>query len=317
MAQLLNNVMPEFKEAYVERYKKLLGDEWTVFKEAIVNPFPAAFRVNTLKIKTNDLVKRVKEKGWKIKQIPFYKDGHYFTEKKNIVLGNTLEHFLGYIYIQETASMIPPLFLNPKETDLVLDLAAAPGSKTTQMAQMMKNKGGIVANEKIMGRLSALRMNMQRCGVMNSVVTQMDGRAFKKIDMQFDKVLLDAPCTGTGTIMKSPYTIKTWSVKASQILSNVQKQLLQSAVHVLKPGGTLVYSTCSLEPEENEENVNYAVKKLGLKTEKIDLKGFKTRPGLTSWSGKDYEKEVSRSMRIYPQDNNTQGFFVSKLIKEV
>jgi NOL1/NOP2/sun family putative RNA methylase len=308
--------MPEFKDIYVERYTKLLGAEWDVFKEAIVTPFPSSFRINTLKGKHHEILKRLEDNGWKIKQVPFYKDGFNFTEKRDFVLGNTLEHFLGLIYIQETASMLPPVVLAPKPGELVLDLTAAPGSKTTQMAAMMENQGGIVANEKELSRLASLRMNMQRCGVLNSVVTQMDGRAFKVLDMQFDKVLLDAPCTGTGTIMKSPHTIKTWSVKASQVMSSIQKQLIQSAVHVLKPGGTLVYSTCSLEPEEDEENVDYAIQKMGLKAEKIHLDGFKTREGITSWEGKEYSSDVSKSIRVYPQDNKTEGFFVAKLVKE-
>jgi NOL1/NOP2/sun family putative RNA methylase len=307
--------MPEFKEAYIERYKKLLGDEWEIFKEAIVKPFNASFRVNTIKADRQELVKSLEAKDWKIKQVPFYEDGYYFTEWRNIVIGNTIEHFLGKIYIQETASMIPPVVLNPGPDDTILDLAAAPGSKTTQMAQMMKNSGAIVANEKIFGRLNALRMNLQRCGVVNTVLTEMDGRAFRKIDMQFDKILLDAPCTGSGTIMKSPNTITMWSIKGATSMRNIQRQLLQAAVNVLKPGGTLVYSTCSLEPEENESNVNYAVQELGLKTERIDLHGFKTREGITSWDNESFDESVRLSRRVYPQDNNTEGFFISKLVK--
>jgi len=306
--------MPEFKEVYIERYKKLLGEEWEIFKEAILKPFPPAFRINTLKAHREQILESIKE--WPIAEVPFYKDGFYFTQKKGFVVGNTLEHFLGYIYIQEVASMIPAVVLNPKEHEKILDMAAAPGSKTTQMAQMMNNRGAIVAGEKLLNRLSSLRINLQRCGVRNCILSYMDGRAFKTLDMQFDKILLDAPCTGTGTIMKSLHTIKTWSVTASKMASNLQKQLLNSAVHVLKPGGTLVYSTCSLEPEENEENVDYAVRKLGLKTEQINLTGFKTRPGITSWEGKEFDNSVKNCIRIYPQDNNTEGFFVTKLVKE-
>lgn len=307
--------MYEFKEEYIERYKKLLGEEWDVFREAIQTPFPSSFRINTLKTSRNEIEKSLLKKGWKIKQVPFYKDGFYFTEKKDFVLGNTIEHFLGKIYIQETASMIPPVVLDAQKGESILDMAASPGSKTTQMAQMMENEGVIVANEKELKRISALRMNLQRCGVMNAIVTHMDGRAFKTIDMKFDKILLDVPCTGSGTIMKSPYTIQMWSVKGTKMMSNIQKQLIQAAVNVLKPEGTLVYSTCSLEPEENEDNVDYMITKMGLKTEKIKLKDFKTRPGITSWEGKEYDKSVENSIRIYPQDNQTEGFFVAKLVK--
>ena len=309
--------MTKFKEKYEERYKEILGDEYPVFKEAIVRPLAASIRMNSLKIDSSKLLKRFTEEyGWELEQVPFYKKSYKFTTKKPVVLGNTLEHLLGYFYIQEVASMIPPVVINPQQDEFILDMAAAPGSKTTQIADMMSNHGGIIANEKSIGRLSALRMNLQRCGVMNTAVTQMDGKFFKRIDnIKFDKVLLDAPCTGTGAIMKSLYTLKTWSEKASVKMSNIQKQLMQAAVHVLKPGGTLVYSTCSLEPEEDEMVVDYALQKLGMTIEKFDINGFKLREGLTSWNGKELDKKVSYARRVYPQDNNTEGFFIAKLRK--
>jgi len=261
------------------------------------------------------MLKRFESYGWNLKQVPFYKDGVIFEGRKPLVLGNTVEHFLGYIYIQETASMIPPVVLDPQEDEVILDMAAAPGSKTTQIAQMMNNNGAIIANEKILPRLSSLRTNIQRCGITNAVITWMDGKAFREKGLKFDKILLDAPCTGTGAIMKSPKTLKTWSVDASKISSSIQKQLLQSAVECLKEDGTLVYSTCSLEPEENEENIDWAIRKLGVKVEKIKIEGFKTRSGITSWDGDELDPQVSNCIRIYPQDNNSEGFFVSKLKK--
>ena len=306
--------MVKFKESYEKRYEELLGKEYALFKECIVKPLPASIRVNTLKIDRKKLIKRFEEEyGWKLKQVPFYEDGYVFQTKKPVVLGNTLEHFLGYFYMQEVASMIPPVVLNPKPGEVVLDMAAAPGSKTTQMAQMMKNEGVIVANEKTISRLAALRNNLQRCGVLNVIITQMDGRKFKDIEYKFDKVLLDAPCTGTGAIMKSLHTLKIWNVKASIMLSNIQKQLIRAAYNVLKPGGTLVYSTCSLEPEEDEEVIDYAIRKVGFSIEKFKLKGFKTRNGILNWGKKEFTEEVKYAQRVYPQDNNTEGFFIAKL----
>lgn len=311
--------MYEIKKEFEERHKLILGEkEYEIFKEFLFKPLPGSFRINTLKIEKEKLLKRFKEEYcWNIKEVPFYSDGFVFEGKKPVVLGNTLEHFLGYIYIQEVASMIPPVALDPKEGETILDMAAAPGSKTTQICQMVSNKGVVVANEKMLSRIISLRSNLQRCGATNVIISCLDGRFFRKTGLKFDKILVDAPCTGTGAIMKSPQTLKTWSSNASKILSNIQKQLILSAVECLNDDGTLVYSTCSLEPEENEENVNWAIKKFGLKVEKIELRGFKTRKGITSWANKEFDKEVEKCIRIYPQDNNTEGFFIAKLKKEV
>ena len=304
----------EFKPIWEERQKEIIGDELNTLKEYMKKPLPTSIRLNTLKISREELIKRLEEKGWRFKQVPFYKDGIIF-EKKPHALGNTIEHFLGYIYIQETASMIPPIVLDLKETDTVLDMAAAPGSKTTQMAQIMNNNGTIIASEKFLKRMFSLRANLQRCGVRNVVATGMDGRRFKKISTKFDKISLDAPCSGTGIIMKSPHTKKIWSVKTSEVAAGLQKQLIASAIQSLKDDGTLVYSTCSIEPEENEAVIDYAIKKYGMKVEKIELKDFKTREGITSWGKHDFSEEVKNSLRIYPQDNDTSGFFVAKLVK--
>lgn len=307
--------MPAIKEEFERRHRIILGDDYENFAKILRKLLPASFRINTLKVDRDEMLKRFESYGWNLKQVPFYKDGVIFEGRKPLVLGNTVEHFLGYIYIQETASMIPPVVLDPQEDEVILDMAAAPGSKTTQIAQMMNNNGALIANEKILPRLASLRTNIQRCGVTNAVITWMDGKAFREKGLKFDKILLDAPCTGTGAIMKSPKTLKTWSVDASKISSSIQKQLLQSAVECLKEDGTLVYSTCSLEPEENEENIDWAIRKLGVKVEKIKIEGFKTRSGITSWDGDELDPQVSNCIRIYPQDNNSEGFFVSKLKK--
>ncbi|MCD6547736.1 MAG: NOL1/NOP2/sun family putative RNA methylase [Nanoarchaeota archaeon] len=303
----------KLKDVWIERQSEIIEDVDELEKHMFLE-LPVSVRINTLKAKRNEIIKRLKQKGWKLKQVPFYKDG-FILKEREYAIGNTLEHFLGYIYKQEVASMIPPVVLNPKEGDVVLDMAAAPGSKTTQMAQMMKNKGVIVANERYLQRMIALRSNLQRCGVMNTIATGMDGKWFKKVPIKFDKILLDAPCTGTGIIMKSPHTAKTWSLRASIIASNLQKQLIASAISCLKEGGVLVYSTCSLEPEENEEVVNYAIKKFGVSVERIRLKDFKIRNGVVRFGKKTFFEDVKKCARIYPQDNKTSGFFVAKLRK--
>ncbi len=303
----------ELKEAWKNRQGEIIGELDGLLKY-IFAELPVSFRINTLKVDRNKMIERLTMKGWKLKQVPFYENGFVLEEKK-YAIGNSIEHFLGYIYKQEVASMIPPVVLNPKEGEIILDMAAAPGSKTTQMAQMMNNKGAIVANERYIQRMTSLRSNLQRLGVKNTIVTMMDGKWFKNTSIKFDKILLDAPCSGTGIIMKSPRTAKMWSVKTSEVMSNLQKQLIASAVSSLKEGGTLVYSTCSLEPEEDELVVDYAVKKFGLEIEDIKLNGFKTRKGVEAWNGKELSDGMSKTVRVYPQDNNTSGFFISRLRK--
>ena len=229
----------EFKEKFIERFSKLT--DWETFKKYNLSFLRKTIRVNTLKISVSELKKRL-EKDWQLEPVPWYKEGFWIKGERRDV-GNLPEHALGYIYVQEAASMIPPVVLDPKPGDIVLDMAAAPGSKTTQMAQMMKNKGIIVANDIAHDRLAALGVNLQRCGVANAIITMMKGRYMQG---EFDKILLDAPCSGTGTIRKSVKTIYTWNLDLVRRMSGEQKQLILHAFSLLKKGGTMVYSTCSL-----------------------------------------------------------------------
>jgi len=252
-------------------------------------------------------------------------------------LGRALEHLLGYYYMQEIASMLPVLVLNPKEGEKVLDLCASPGSKTTQIATRMENKGLLIANEVKFGRMKILAANIERCGVMNAIMTRRDGialcRRFKNENFirrdpnsedrlikknqgfsLFDKILLDAPCSGEGTIRSTSRTLEMWNPKTIENLSKLQKSLIASCIEVLKPNGELVYSTCTHAPEEDEEIVDFALKNFDVKVEKISLP-LKTREGITKWENKSYDKSVKLTHRVYPQDANTEGFFIAKLKK--
>lgn len=235
-------------------------------------------------------------------------------------LGRALEHLLGYYYIQEIASMLPILVLNPKPNETILDLCSAPGSKTTQAGAKMKNTGLIVANEVKLGRIKILATNLQRCGITNTIITKKDGVALcnklSKEDFKFDKILVDAPCSGEGTLRSSPKTYVMWNPKKIKSLSRIQKNLIDSAIKLLKPKGEMVYSTCTHAPEENEEIVNYVLENFpDMKIEKISLP-LKTRQGITKWKDKEYNEEVKTSCRIYPQDNNTEGFFIARFKKK-
>lgn len=292
----------EFKKQFLQRYEKLTDiDEFIKYCKI---PLRKSIRVNTIK----SSISRVK-KIFKLEQIPWCKQGFFI---QGYGIGNTLEHFLGYIYIQEAASMIPPIVLDPKPGDIILDMCSSPGSKTTQMAAMMNNKGLIVANENAYQRAKPLGMNLERIGVTNTIITLMDGKWFNQ---PFDKILVDVPCSGMGTIRKSPNTPKMWNPNFVRKLANIQKNLLEAAFRCLKNNGTLVYSTCTLEPDENEGVIDFLLNKYGdAKVERITLK-INRSPTVLNFEGKEYIPEIEKCLRIFPQDNDTEGFFVAKIKK--
>ncbi|MBI4154041.1 RsmB/NOP family class I SAM-dependent RNA methyltransferase [Candidatus Woesearchaeota archaeon] len=295
--------MVEWKEKFVERFSKLTDiDE---FLRISLEPLPKTIRVNTLKTTAEEMKKRMK-----LSPIPWCSEG-FIAE--GYALGNTLEHFLGYFYLQSAASMIPPVVLEPKEHEMILDMCASPGSKTSQIAAMMKNTGMIVANDSHIKRLKPLSLNLQRCGVANALMTITQGQNIK--NAKFDRILVDAPCSGIGTIRKSYKTIQMWNPYFSRKLCNIQKNLLTNAYHLAKENGVIVYSTCTLEPEENESVVDAMLKRFpGLKLEKIKLDIQRSKP-VMEFDGKEFSPEVEDCLRIWPQDNNTEGFFVAKFRK--
>ncbi|MBS3124773.1 RsmB/NOP family class I SAM-dependent RNA methyltransferase [Candidatus Woesearchaeota archaeon] len=302
-----------FKEPFVKQYSALT--DWPEFKRFTLSFLRKSIRVNTLKISVKECISRLEE-DWVLTPVPWCKEG-FFIEHKNgrLDVGNTIEHTLGYYYVQEAASMLPPLVLNPQAGELVLDVAAAPGSKTSQMAQMMENQGLIVANDVKGDRLASLGINLQRTGVSNTVITLMDGLYFAKSGMLFDKILLDAPCSGTGTIRKSPKTIMMWNPESIKRLVRLQQKLITMAWSILKPGGTLVYSTCSTEPVEDEGVVDFLLKNApDAKVIDIDLPLKKGTP-VMEWDGQKYNSQIKKVLRLWPQDNDTEGFFVAKIVK--
>ncbi len=308
----------EPKPLFVERMQKLLGGEFLKYMKILEKPPINSIRANTLKISPEELLNRLKSKKWFVGQ-PFEDYPEIMVIKNELApgeLGRSLEHLLGYYYIQEIASMLPVLALKPKPGELVLDIAAAPGSKTTQLAAEMKNQGTVIANDVNLKRLKILASNLERCGATNVIITRKDGIAFcKRLKDQgflFDKILVDAPCSGEGTIRSSAITLKMWNPNTIRQLSKVQKSLVASALEILKPSGELVYSTCTHAPEENEEVVDFVLKEfpnVNIETIKLPIK---CRLGLTKWQDDEYNKEVEKSCRIYPQDNDTEGFFLAK-----
>ena len=307
------------KEKFEQRYKALLCERYDEFMNYSTAYARKGIRANTLKISIDALKKRL-EKNWKLEQVPWCKEGFWIEhrgegEEKRYDVGNTLEHILGYIYVQDAASMIPPVVLEPKPGETVLDMCAAPGSKTSQMSAMMRNTGALIANELQGSRIKALGINLQRTGARNAILTQMMGHKFAKTGILFDKVLVDAPCSGTGTIRKSFLNLKMWSPQLVRKLAAQQKQLAQAAFDILKPGGAMVYSTCTLEPEENEGVVSWLLEKnQDADTDEIRL-NIKRSPAITAFEGEKYDERVSKTLRIWPQDNDTEGFFIARIVK--
>jgi len=316
------NIEP--KPLFIERMKKILTSEkdFQEYLEILKKPILKSLRCNTLKISHEELKKRLEEKGWKIKQ-PWKEYPEVMIVESNLnpgELGNSLEHLLGYYYIQELASMLSIISLNPKPNEFFLDLCASPGSKTTQAASFMENKGTIIANEMNVQREKILCSNLERCGVANEIVTRKEGeelcKRFKLKKIYFDKILIDAPCSGEGTLRSTPKTYLMWNIKTIKGLPRIQKRLCESAFEILKEGGEMVYSTCTHAPEENEGVVDFMLERFSgkIKIEKVSLP-VKTRQGMTHWEDKEYNKEIIKCNRIYPQDNDTEGFFLAKFKK--
>ncbi|MDP7140893.1 MAG: RsmB/NOP family class I SAM-dependent RNA methyltransferase [Candidatus Woesearchaeota archaeon] len=302
----------EIKPKFKERYSSLT--DWESFKKYSLMYLRRSIRVNTLKMSVEELKKRLEEE-WELVPIPWCKEGFWIknikTGRRDI--GNLPEHSLGYFYIQEAVSMIPPIVLGAKPGEIVLDMCASPGSKASQIAAMMKNKGVFVANDYKTLRMKPLSLNLQRCGITNNIITLMEGRWFK--DIKFDRILVDAPCSGTGTIRKSLKTLRMWNPNMIRRLAGTQKQLICQAFSCLKKGGTMVYSTCSLEPEEDEAVIDYFLSKCGdAKLEEIEIDIKRGEP-VMEFDGNTYNPEVKKCLRIWPQDNDTEGFFVVKIKK--
>ena len=319
MERISKNYKYVMKPLFEERMRKLLPDaqDFNAF-EKIVHTSPRNFiRCNTLKISTKDLYERLSQR-WNVQQ-PYPDHPEIMLINQDLLpgeLGNAIEHILGYYYVQEISSMMSVIALDSQPKELVLDLCASPGSKTTQIAAKMNNQGTLIANDLKLDRIRILSSNLERCGAANTIVTKNDAIALcsriQKTSMRFDKILLDAPCSGEGTLRSSPKTFLMWNPKVIKKLSRMQKKLFAFAVKCLKVGGSIVYSTCTHAPEEDEEIIDFALRNFPVRVESVALP-LKCRSGITDWHEESYHSDVQKTCRIYPQDNDSEGFFVSKM----
>ncbi|MBU0596542.1 RsmB/NOP family class I SAM-dependent RNA methyltransferase [Patescibacteria group bacterium] len=280
---------------------------------------PITFRVNTIKVTREKVLDGLRETGFKVKNVLWYRDAFILQNKTKRELIESDLYSSGKIYLQSLASMIPPLVLDPKPGERVLDLTAAPGSKTSQMAGMMELSGELVACDNNETRFAKLKHNLELLGAGSFVKLKMlDGtKLCQEYTEYFDKILLDAPCGAeVRFVLDEPRTFSYWQERKIKDIAYQQRKLLLSAWSALKPGGTLVYSTCTFAPEENEIQVTkFLEKNTDAKILAIDLPDLKRAPIVKEWKGRLVDTEVvKKALRIMP-DREIEGFFVVKIKK--
>jgi 16S rRNA (cytosine1407-C5)-methyltransferase len=311
----------------VERLPQILVDRLMIMFpggefHSVVNGFsvhrPTTIRANSLKISGRELKERFQQDKIHFDVVNWYGDALILSGISRGQLSRRDEYKNGSFYVQSLSSMLPVLVLQPKPGENVLDLCAAPGSKTTQMAAMMKNQGTIVAYETNPIRTDKLVANLTIQGVTNvNIETYSGEKAGERYPNYFDAVLVDAPCSGEGRINIYDHgSFRGWSVKKIKDYSILQKRLLISAIFATKPGGRIVYSTCTLAPEENEGVIDYVMTVLSGKValEYVSLPGLKISPSFTSWNGKTYIRDISKSVRVFPSAL-MEGFYIAMLRK--
>ena len=297
-----------YNEFIIRRWLKFFGNETIEIVRAFERGVPKYIRVNTIKIDENKLLEKMRKRGFLLKEteVPYC----YEVLKEPYSVGATPEFLMGFYYVMDKSSCIPPIVLDPKPSEIVVDFAASPGGKTTFISQLMRNRGVVLAVEASKERIQALLDNIHRMGAMNVAVLNMDASKFPKLGIKADKILLDAPCSGEGIIHKDKTRKTSRGARDIEFCSAMQRRLIISAYDSLKKGGILVYSTCTLTPEENELVVDHLLQKRECKL--IEIKwgdDALTLPDL------QFSDEIKKARRFYPHKHKTSGFFVAKIKK--
>ena len=304
----------------LDHYRQFLGAaEMAQLVESLERPRPPAIRVNTLKIGVDEARRTWPEwYGWTVQPVPFCAAGWQVLAQDQPI-GHTLEFNMGCYYIQDAASMLPAEMFAPDDAPLILDMAAAPGGKTTHLACRFEDRAVIVANDTSASRVTALRSNLQTWGVMGALVTSTPGERFGRwFPETFDKVLLDAPCSGDTLRASTGRRARTVSDRERQALCQRQRALLLGAFQTVRPGGEIVYATCTLAPEEDEAVLDELLKAYPQQAEieTVDhLPELARAPGLPSNGTRPFDPGVRRAIRLWPHLYQTSGFFAARIRK--
>ncbi|KXJ69146.1 uncharacterized protein LOC109415102 [Aedes albopictus] len=307
-----------YNEFFMQLLMKLFSpNELLEFLEASEVQRPLTIRTNSLKTRRRDLAQALINRGVNLDPIGKWSKEGLVVYTSQVPLGATPEYLAGHYMIQGASSMLPVIALGPEENERILDMCAAPGGKSSHIAALMKNTGVLFANDVNKDRLQAVVGNFHRLGIQNAIVTSIDGTKYQNVMTGFDRVLLDAPCTGSGVISKDP-SVKTTKTEVDiQRCYNLQRKLLLTAIDCLsansETGGYLVYSTCSILPQENEWVVNYALRKRNVRLVPTGL-DFGNE-GFVNFAGQKYHPSMKLTRRFYPHTYNMDGFFVAKLQK--
>ena len=295
----------------LERYRPIV-DDFEAFRAACERPLGTAVRVNTIKAAPDRAMATLAAEGVRYEQADWEPT---VLRLETDSPGSTWASFHGFTHGQEEVSAVPPVVLDPEPGERVWDCCAAPGGKATQLAALMDDRGTVVANDNNLGRLSALRFNAERLGATAIAVTNDDARNYSLAPFgfdAFDRALVDVPCSCEGTIRKNPDAFDDWSEARIQSIAGVQKGILRRAVQATREGGTVVYSTCTFAPEENEAVVDHVLDAEACRLRSFDL-GLEHSPGLTNWADETFDPTLEYAARLYPHQNDTGGFFVAKL----
>ena len=304
---------------FLDRLRRIIPTaRWDAAANTFTEPKPTTFRVNTLQATVSTVREQLHAQGFHLERVPWFPEAWILRRGTLRQLQETEAYHQGAIYVQSLSSMLPPIVLNPQPGETILDLTAAPGSKTTQMACLMRGEGRIIANDNHQVRFYKLRANVEQQGARNVELRLAYGESIGRHEPErYDRVLVDAPCSTEGRFLVSePASYRYWKPGKIREMAHKQKRLLLSGLDALRPGGTLVYATCTFAPEENEAVVSWALERVGgaVRVEPMALELPNQQPGLAAWDQATFDPSLRRAARILPT-KDMEGFFIACLRK--
>ena len=305
--------IPLLNAPALDRYRPLV-DDWDAFLDALRRPLPTAIWTNTLRATPEEVAALLAHEGIPVEPIPWYPGA--FRLPPDLNPGATMAYTMGLYHVQEEVSLLPPVLLDPQPGERVIDLCAAPGNKTAQIAVAMQNRGTVVANDVSGGRMNVTRTTLARLGLANVSTTHVNAVQYPVAE-PFDRVLADVPCSCEGTSRKHPDVLMRANVRRSCTLGERQLAILERGLRLCRPGGRIVYATCTYAPEENERVLDALLRShpdaVRLLPARID--GVDASPGLTAWGGQALHPDLHRALRVWPHQLDSGGFFVAVLEK--